>query len=390
MTQLTPSLAAAAATGVYGLRTTDMAGLAARGRTLGIEQHFDITANAPISGRSGIAMFRSTSGFGYVARGKSTSPYAGDLLLVTRGTHKTSAHDWLTNLTIAMEFGPGGALVHAGFNRLRKTMLSQVNQALQDAGPFRRIHIVGHSLGGALATLNAADIVSRGVRSVSVYTFGAPRVGNYAFVSWLEGKIGGENIRRVFHPADPVPMIPLFPFFHAPKGDAFALANTDGAILNPSYHGMAESYNPGVAGHDWSTLSTVGREPDSGIKLQRWLASGGVSNGVIMGSARLLGLIGDALAWILKRALQVIVGSVLTVGATLLDRIAAVLEAGAEASVELSRYVGTLVNAIFRYLGRAAMAVKDMTRAFLRWVLELLFRSVATVATAALTRSDDD
>ncbi|WP_156254596.1 lipase family protein [Sandarakinorhabdus oryzae] len=389
MTQLTPALAAAAATGVYGLRTTDMAGLAARGRTLGTEAFFDITSNTPISGRAGISMFRTTSGFGYLARGKANTPYEGDLLLVTRGTYKTSVEDWLTNLTIAMEVGPGGALVHAGFNRLRETMQSQIDQSLRAAGPFRRIHIVGHSLGGALATLNGATLIARGERRVSIYTFGAPRVGNWAFVRWLDNNIGSENIRRVFHPADPVPMIPLFPFFHAPPGDAFALPNTDGGIINPKYHGMDDSYVPGVGEMSWSGLSVVGQEPDSGIKLQRWLAEGGVTNGFVMGSARLLGLIGDALAWILKRAAQVVVGSVLTVGATLLDRIASVLAAGVEASLELSAYISTLVRAIFKFLGRAATAAKDLSRAFLRWVLELLFRAVVSTARHALDRLGD-
>ena len=389
MSQLTPALAAAAATGVYGLRTTDMAGLAARGRTLGIETHFDITSNTPISGRAGLAMVRTSSGFGYLARGKESGNHPGDLLLVMRGTHKTSVHDWLTNLTIAMEVGPGGALVHAGFNRLRKTMQDQIDRALEAAGPFNRLHVVGHSLGGALATLSGADMVARGHRRVSIYTFGAPRVGNYAFVDWLERRIGAQHIRRVFHPADPVPMIPIFPFFHAPKGEAFALPNTDGGIMNPSYHGMDDNYVPGVGTMDWSQLRVVGVEPDSGIKIQRWLAAGGVTSGFVMGSARLLGLIGDALAWILKRALQVVGGSILTVGATLVDRIAAVLAAGVEASIELSAYVAALVRAIFRFLGRTVTNARDLTRAFLQWVLDLLFRSIITVARHALDRLDD-
>lgn len=389
MTQLTPSMAAAAASGVYGLRTTDLAGMRARGRSLGIEGDFDVTSNEPISGRSGLAMFRSTSGFGYVARGRSGSAYEGDLLLVTRGTHFTSAHDWLTNLTIAMEVGPGGALVHAGFNRLRHTMLRDVNRTIEDAGLFRHLHVVGHSLGGALATLNGADFVARGYRNVSIYTFGAPRVGNYAFVSWLEDRIGRENIRRVYHPADPVPMIPLFPFFHAPRGSAFALPNADNAIINPSYHGMEDNYVPGTRNLNWSQLAVVGVEPDSGMKLQAWLAAGGNTNGLLMGSARLLGLIGDALAWILKRSLQVIAGSIVTVGATALDRIAAVLAAGAEATVELSSYVMALVRAIFRYLGKPIVAGMNITRAFLQWVLQLLFRTISNSVAIAVSRLDD-
>ena len=46
------------------------------------------------------------------------------------------------------------------------------------------ILLTGHSLGGALATLAAYDIrVSLNVPpcQIECYTFGAPRVGNYAF-----------------------------------------------------------------------------------------------------------------------------------------------------------------------------------------------------------------
>ncbi len=49
-----------------------------------------------------------------------------------------------------------------------------------------QVFVAGHSLGGALANLAAYDIV-KGLKlvdrktTVSCYTFGAPRVGNYAF-----------------------------------------------------------------------------------------------------------------------------------------------------------------------------------------------------------------
>lgn len=40
----------------------------------------------------------------------------------------------------------------------------------------------GHSLGGALATLAAYDIqMAFGFKNLQVYTYGAPRTGNYAF-----------------------------------------------------------------------------------------------------------------------------------------------------------------------------------------------------------------
>ena len=40
----------------------------------------------------------------------------------------------------------------------------------------------GHSLGGALATLAAYDIQTAfDFKNLQVYTYGAPRTGNYAF-----------------------------------------------------------------------------------------------------------------------------------------------------------------------------------------------------------------
>lgn len=44
--------------------------------------------------------------------------------------------------------------------------------------------VTGHSLGGALAILAAADIKSVGHKVDEVYTFGQPRVGNVAFSKW--------------------------------------------------------------------------------------------------------------------------------------------------------------------------------------------------------------
>ena len=388
MTQLTPDIAAAAAAGVYGLREDSLSAMAARGRTLGVESFFDVGGDARMTGSSGIGIFRASTGFGYVARGREGTPYAGDLLIATRGTHMPSAHDWLSNFNIALETGPGIGLVHAGFNRLRETMLRQLDQALEQQRGVRAVHTVGHSLGGALAVLNAADLKRRGFAEVNCYTFGAPRVGDLAFTIWFNRALGANNIRRVYHPADPVPMIPLFPFFHAPLRSGIALPNTDGALVNPDFHSMGDVYRARVAGQSWAQLSAAGVAPDSGLRLQAWLAQTGVTNRFVMGSARLLGLIADALAWVIRTSASVVVGGALTAGATLLDRIAQLIESGAAASIEIGRAMQTVIGAIFRFLGRAAVAVANMTAQFLRWILGLLFNAVATAGRHALEGLD--
>ena len=47
--------------------------------------------------------------------------------------------------------------------------------------------ILGHSLGGALATLAAIDLQRRKhFKDLHIYTFGAPRTGNHAFAQDYE------------------------------------------------------------------------------------------------------------------------------------------------------------------------------------------------------------
>ena len=52
--------------------------------------------------------------------------------------------------------------------------------------PQRNLAVTGYSYGGAIATLAVLDIIEAGIAHASrvhLYTFGAPRVGDEAFVS---------------------------------------------------------------------------------------------------------------------------------------------------------------------------------------------------------------
>lgn len=125
-----------------------------------------------------------------------------------RGT--VAAANWLTNLKILMmshppkseqwkepewlkgswsppRWGAKTPRVHRGFymayHALRDDILSEVS-ACEEEMPGRRIVVVGHSMGGALATLCSFDIRTRldiPVDRIALRTFGSPRVGNRAF-----------------------------------------------------------------------------------------------------------------------------------------------------------------------------------------------------------------
>ncbi|MGN6525695.1 MAG: lipase family protein [Burkholderiaceae bacterium] len=385
MSTLNPSQAAAIATGVYALRERNVGSALDVGgkNALGTEGLFAADADSSrFSGTSGMLMFKPLSGFGFIAAG--TGQFAGDLLIATRGTDV--AADWMTDANFGIQRGPAGELVHAGFNETWKSFIPQIREFLRLRNPTR-IHCVGHSLGGALAFLNADYIAANRIADVRLYTFGAPRTGGHAFARKLTDTVGAENIFRVSNPVDPVPMIPLFPFCHLPfNEEGLQISRTSNMPISFAGHKMRDSYVPGVAGKAWGNLRVAG--PDE-REVKRWLEEAAEGQGgFIMGSAKLLDMIGRALQYMLKQAGSVLAGGVgigLTVFVTLLDRVAYMLTKAAQISLELGTGLVTLINMIFRFLGRKAIQGAQITTAFLRWVLDLLFSSLSAAARRALS-----
>ena len=97
---------------------------------------------------------------------------------------------------------------------------------LRNAAP-RKIWITGHSLGGALAQICAAQTALRDAIPVhAVYTFGQPRVGDEQFAGALHAALGARTYRLVNN-QDIVPRVPFFTMryrhfgqelFFSPKG----------------------------------------------------------------------------------------------------------------------------------------------------------------------------
>jgi predicted lipase len=97
------------------------------------------------------------------------------IILSFRGS--SNIQNWIINLSFNQVDYPRcpGCKVHNGFytgyNLVKSTMISQI-QALKALHRDAKIYITGHSLGGALATLAAAD-VKETFGAVSVFiTFG--------------------------------------------------------------------------------------------------------------------------------------------------------------------------------------------------------------------------
>ena len=107
-----------------------------------------------------------------------------------------------------------------------------------DMHPDKEVHVVGHSLGGALATLASFDIASTLDREVNTITFGAPRVGTKDFRDAFENL--PINLYRVVVANDPIARVPgmLIPYEHVGQliqidesGDMYNPTDINTAIL---------------------------------------------------------------------------------------------------------------------------------------------------------------
>ena len=171
------------------------------------------------------------------------SPQLSSALVIFRGTKGSSWENWIHNLmtTKSQVRHPGmpkDATVHDGFWRswTRSNLQNRTSVALDALFEERGVLpvvVVGHSLGGALATLCAADLLTeRNLTAVRLYTFGCPRVGNYAFASAMRNTTLDNT--RVTHDRDIVPTVPFTHFgFHHLAREVWQRTITTGSKKHP-------------------------------------------------------------------------------------------------------------------------------------------------------------
>jgi len=381
--ELSPQQAGEIADSTYALRLSDNMIDAAAGAA-STRDEFAIVDGQRLTGATGIGPVSRTTGFGYIAFGKS-GHRQGECLVAIRGTEKSSGHDWLTNTRMAGVQGPGGYTVHAGFWNLAAGLLPQIQASLRGRHPSR-IHVIGHSLGGATATLIADALQRSSAAGVTLYTFGAPRAGVETHASELTSNLGRDNIFRAYHHTDPVPMVPVFPYAHVPFEEDACLLHGCGTLISVESH-MMPTYLRTVGAQTWQQLrSTPAPKFDSFEAADRWLAEVARVDGLsVMLSANALRMILWALRWILRKAGELI-GYALLGGATIIDYLAKILYRGVLKSISIARAVENMIATILRFTGRTLAAGQRITEVFIQYVLELLFRMVATAATRAISR----
>lgn len=139
-----------------------------------------------------------------------------EIVVSVRGS--ANVRNWLSNLDFNFEDSSlvSRGRVHDGFDRAWNEMRSGVTatiRAAMRAHPGYRVVATGHSLGGAVATLGAAQLRKDGI-PVDIYSYGSPRVGNGVLSDFISNQAGAEF--RITHLDDPVPRLPpiIFGYRH--------------------------------------------------------------------------------------------------------------------------------------------------------------------------------
>ncbi|KAI5866617.1 alpha/beta-hydrolase [Durotheca rogersii] len=129
---------------------------------------------------------------------------------------------------------------HMGFLaswKIARDVVLPALKPLREQYPDYPVHLVGHSLGGAVAALAALELrIGLGWGNLTVTTFGEPRVGNDGFVKYLDSvfELGGvekrtekQTYRRVTHVDDPIPLLPLSEWgYRSHAGEFFITKST--------------------------------------------------------------------------------------------------------------------------------------------------------------------
>ncbi|KIW34176.1 uncharacterized protein PV07_00971 [Cladophialophora immunda] len=167
---------------------------------------------------------------------------------------------------------------HSGFLDSWQTVKPQIQGVLASAKasyPSYKIIATGHSLGGAVATLAAADLRGSGY-SIALYTYGSPMVGNYFLATFITNQSGGNY--RVTHAQDLVPKLPGYPIFAHVSPEYWITSPTNAAVtVNDiqessgviDLQGNQGQLDSSIEDHGWYFNSIAACSPGLGSELVR-------------------------------------------------------------------------------------------------------------------------
>ncbi len=196
--------------------------------------------------------------YGFIALDETTQ----ERLVTFRGTLEPA--EWARNVQLRQTRFPQGGKVHKGFYKIFQSLRigpegsrgELIDHLASGAGSASKTTFIGHSLGGAVATIAAIDASdeawAEGGQAVELATFASPRPGDPAFAT-LADKI--PNKTRVCNLVDLVPSVPFTAarttYTHV--GDLVALSSFD---FEEQLDNTTESYGEQIV--CWHDMAAYG------------------------------------------------------------------------------------------------------------------------------------
>lgn len=318
----------------------------------------------------------------FVLCAKGTGDQNGQFVLAFRGTNCDYTADILTDLNIGIKGSSNGSSAHAGFVNTFHSLKGHLSTYIQsNANSIKTIHCVGHSLGGAIASLCADWIRVNFKINVVLYTFGAPRVGLQPYAQ----KSTNSNfaIFRCTNGADPIPMVPLWPFVHAPIDKPEFRLDSSVGILGDA-HKLASSigYQKTLTSDSWQH---IGRS--SKIHLHRSVRLKFQNSHQVMFNGHWADKIAAALRTLLKEAGYV--GLIAIQGAfvgsfTFYDLVARSIEKIVRISDRFREQTEGLLGHMLRFAGKVVHKITDLSFKFIKYVFNLLLKKLNSSVFKAL------
>jgi len=301
--------------------------------------------------------------------------YKGQAFIAIKGT--ASLYDALTDLNAGVRSSHTGFSVHQGFYHAFDSIQFELRKFLSDLKGVSVVHCVGHSLGGAIATL-AADWTkaNSAIPAVKLYTFGSPRVGLDGFAAKCTSRLVAQNIYRAYHRTDPVPMVPTWPFYHVSNTDNGYLIDSPVSGAPWEYHLMKHYIKSTKSLGSWENMMSNRPASMMDSAVESWLKS----DSIMTYAASALEILNAAFIYVIKKVIN-LAGIALVTGAagtlTLMDRMAMFMAKAAKVSKDLSIWVFYLVRKMASLIGIKIKEDVDLTVAFIRKIFMSMHRKIS-------------
>ena len=331
-----------------------------------------------VTATTGGSLFKQASRFALLFLGKGR--YKNQAFILVRGT--ASIADALSDINVGTLNTGYGTMAHAGFVSAKRELSKPLDDFVASAGSIKCFHVIGHSLGGGVANLLAEQLKSGPgeKRNVKLYTFGAPRVGDQFFSQRLTQKLGAYNIFRVTNTSDPVPMIPVWPYFHAAYGDK---SYERYSPYHPyKYHKMKYYVDSMEKSKTWSYLGGLQTMPITVEFIESFL----MDEKPIGLTSYTVKLFSIALKFIQQGALQglsLVIGSASASYFSFMDRLAYMLHGKIRIDETKDSLAFLFIRRLCIVLGIRRTKDVSFSRSFIRFVLQTFFHRAMGVVRMA-------